>query len=197
MFADPERRRWVVGIACVVAFGALASAVVAGQFDDGSDLATAIGEAPLQRVAVIEAEDDAPALGVFAQLTETGHICLWEAPTPTSTQRGGGCNTADDPLNGQPVSGTLSYDGGPAVSTVRRASVFGLALSRVTSVRVLMTDGTVRSVRLKKAKIGSNEFQAFGYRFRRTDLRKGNGPVAIVAYDADGHEIGRQPTGIG
>ena len=51
--------------------------------------------------------------------------------------------------------------------------------------------------KLKKAKIGSDELQVFGYRFKKADLKRGLGPTAIVALDADGVEIGRQPTGIG
>lgn len=192
-----ERKRWMAALVCVVAAGALASAVVASQFDDGSELAAAIAEAPLQRVAEVPAEEGSPGLGVYVQLTETGHVCVWEAPSATSRERGGGCNTADDPLNGQPVSATLSYDGGPATSTVVRASVFGLALDAVASVRVVMSDGTYRAVKLKKAKVGSDDLQAFGYRFRKADLKKGIEPTAIVAYDAAGNEIGRQPTGIG
>ena len=46
-------------------------------------------------------------------------------------------------------------------------------------------------------KVGADEFQAFAYRFKKVDLRNGVGPTAIVAYDAGGAEIGRQPTGIG
>ena len=197
MSAGPERKRWIVAFVCVVAVGALASAVVAAQFDNGRELASATAEAPLQRVADVPAEDGSAGIGVYVQRTETGHICVWEAPSPTSRERGGGCNTADDPLNGHPVSATLSYDGGPEPSAVLRASVFGLALSDVASVRVLMSDGTFRAVKLKKAKVGSDEFQAFGYRFKRSDLRKGIGPTAIVALDGAGAEMGRQTTGIG
>ena len=60
-----------------------------------------------------------------------------------------------------------------------------------------MSDGTVRAVKLKRTKAGSNEFQAFGYRFKKQDLRNRIGPTAIVAFDANGVELGRQPTGIG
>lgn len=131
------------------------------------------------------------------QLTKTGHLCVWEAPTAASRERGGGCNSVDDPLNGSVLSATLSYDGGPAVSDVRSASVFGLAAAEVARANVLMSDGTSRAIRLKKAKVGSDEFQAFGYRLKRSDLRRGIGPTAIVAFDAAGTELGRQPTGIG
>jgi hypothetical protein len=80
---------------------------------------------------------------------------------------------------------------------VTDARLIGLASADVGSMRVLMSDGGLRSIKLKKAKVGSDEFQAFGFRFKKSDLKKGVGPTAVVAYDADGVEIGRQQTGIG
>ena len=145
MFA--RRRRWISALVVAAVGAALASAVVASSFDDGSSLTAAIDEAPLVRVADVEADEGAPALGVYTQLTDTGHVCVWEAVSASSRQRGGGCNTVDDPLNGQPVFFTLSYDGGPATVDVRGARVFGLALSAVASVRVLMRDGSWRAVK--------------------------------------------------
>lgn len=188
-------RRAIVLVVGVLLFGVAATAVIAAQFDDGSDLAQAIETAPLTRVADIPAADDAQALGVYVQLTETGHLCIWGAPSATSRRRAGGCNSAKDPLNGEEVSAMLSYDGGPGVSKVSSATLFGLARAGVASVRVLMTDGTQRVVQLKQARIGSDDFGAFGYRFSKADLRRGLGPVAVVALDASGAEIGRQATG--
>ena len=196
MFAS-RRRRWLVALVVVVVVGAVASAVVASSFDDGSSLTAAIDEAPLTRVADIAADDGGPALGVYAQLTDTGHLCVWEAPFATSRQRGGGCNTVDDPLNGRPVSFTLSYDGGPATVDVRNATLFGLALDEVASVRVLMSDGSWQAVKLRKAKVGADEFKAFGLRLKTAVLKKGTEPTAVVAFDASGVELGRQATGIG
>lgn len=192
-----RRRRLVATAAGVAAAGVLASAVVASQFDDGSELSSAIDDAPMAHVADIAGADGAPALGVFVQRTSTGHVCVWEAPSATSRQRGGGCNTADDPLNGRAVSFTLSFDGGPAIERVSAATVFGLAAIDVGRVGIVMSDGSVRPIRLRPAKVGSEGFQAFGYRIRRSDLKKGVGPVAIVAFDANGVEIDRQTTGIG
>ena len=196
MFAS-RRRRWLVALVVVVVVGAVASAVVASSFDDGSSLTAAIDEAPLTRVADIAADDGGPALGVYAQLTDTGHLCVWEAPFATSRQRGGGCNTVDDPLNGRPVSFTLSYDGGPATVDVRNATLFGLALDEVASVRVLMSDGSWQAVKLRKAKVGADEFKAFGVRLKTAVPKKGIEPTAVVAFDASGVELGRQATGIG
>ena len=196
MFAS-RKRRWLVALVVVVVVGAVASAVVASSFDDGSSLTAAIDEAPLTRVADIAADDGGPALGVYAQLTDTGHLCVWEAPFATSRQRGGGCNTVDDPLNGRPVSFTLSYDGGPATVDVRNATLFGLALDEVASVRVLMSDGSWQAVKLRKTKVGADEFKAFGLRLKTAVLKKGIEPTAVVAFDASGVELGRQATGIG
>jgi hypothetical protein len=189
--------RWAALAVVVVVAGILAGAVVASRSDDGSELRAAIAETPLTRVADIEAVEGAPALGVFVQQTKTGHLCVWEAPSPTSRERGGGCNSIDDPLGGSALSATLSYDGGPAISDVRRASIFGLAAANVSRMRVLMSDGTSRAIKLKEAKVGSDEFQAFGFRFKKADLEKDLEPTAIVAYDAGGNEIGRQATGFG
>jgi hypothetical protein len=196
MFAS-RRRRWLVALVVVVVVGAVASAVVASSFDDGSSLTTAIDESALTWVAEIPADDGGPALGVYTQLTDTGHLCVWEAPFATSRERGGGCNTVDDPLNGQPVSFTLSYDGGPATVEVRNATLFGLASVEVASVRVLMGDGSWQAVKLKRAKVGADEFNAFGVRFKTATLKKGIEPTAVVAFDSGGVELGRQATGIG
>ena len=190
-------KRWaVVGLGVVLA-GMLTSAVVASRIDDGSDLTAAIEEAPLVRAADIASGDGAPERGVYLQKTRTGHLCVWEALSATSRERGGGCNTADDPLNGRPVSFTLSYDGGPPVSDVRSATIFGLATSAVTRALVMMSDGSEREIRLHKAKVDGEDYRAFGYRFKRADFRKGIGPTAVVAIDETGTEIDRQSTGIG
>ena len=192
----PIRRVAAVGVALILA-GLLAGAVIGSRLDDGSDLAAAIEEAPLVRVADIAPEDGSPGRGVYVQTTRTGHICVWEAPTATSRQRGGGCNTADDPLNGEPLSFTLSYDGGPAIADVRTATLFGLAAADVARASVLMSDGTERDIRLRRASVSGTDYVAFGYRIRRSDLQKGVGPTAVIARDASGVELGRQSTGIG
>ena len=192
----PIRRVAALGVAVILA-GLLAGAVIGSRLDDGSDLAAAIEEAPLVRVADIATEDGSPGRGVYVQTTGTGHICVWEAPTATSRQRGGGCNTADDALNGGPLSFTLSYDGGPAIADVRAATLFGLAAADVAQASVRMSDGTEREIRLRRANVSGTDYLAFGYRIKRSDLRKGVGPAAIIAFDASGVELARQPTGIG
>ena len=190
-------RRWAAVVVGVVLAGALAGTVVASRIDDGSDLATAISQDPLVRVADIASADGSPGRGVYVQMTGTGHLCVWEAPSATSRERGGGCNTADDPLNGLPLSFTLSYDGGPALADVKGATLFGLAAVEVAGASVLMSDGTERQIRLQRVKVAGEAYRAFGYRFKKADLRAGIGPTAVVAFDAGGAQIDRQATGIG
>ena len=191
------RKRWVALVVGVVAAGALAGAVVAAKFDDGRDLVAAIDEAQLTRVADVPAGDGSSGGGVFVQVTRTGHICVWEAVSATSRERGGGCNSADDPLNGRSLSFTLGYDGGPSVADVKSATLVGLAATEVSRASVLMSDGTRREIHLKKAKVAGDDYRAFGYRFKKADLRRGIEPTAVVAVDADGIEIDRQATGFG
>ena len=190
-------RPWLaVGIGVVLA-GVLATAVVAYRADDGSDLIVAIDEDPLVRVADIASAEGSPSKGVYVQLTRTGHVCVWEAPSATSRERGGGCNTADDPLNGRPLSFTLSYDGGPAIDDVKGATIFGLTSTDVARASVLMSDGSAREIRLRDVDVSGDDYRAFGFRFKKADLRKGIGPTAVVAIDEIGTEIDRQSTGIG
>lgn len=184
-------------VACVVA-----GAVVAAQFNgslppDPEAIGRAIESAPMIKVAEIEAADDKPARGVFVQLTDTGHVCIWDARSASARQRQGGCNRAEDPLGGSAVSASLAYDGGPAIETVRDARLTGLASAETASLQIVMSDGSNRAIKLEKAKVGADEFQAFGYRVRKSDLKRGIGPTAVVAFDASGIELGRQPTGIG
>lgn len=198
---DVRRRgRLVVVASVLVAAGALAGGVIAGRMvwmDDAATLDRARAAAPAVRLAEISGMDGKSSRGVFGQLTSTGHFCLSDAPLDAPLMGGGGCNSASDPLGGSAISASLAYDGGPTIESVKDARLIGLASAGTATVRVLMSDRTFRSVELKKAKVGSDEFQAFGYRFKNADLKRRIGPTAIVAYDAGGAEIGRQPTGIG
>ena len=190
-------RAWLaVGLGVLVA-GALAGGVVAYRADDGAELRAAIDDAKLVRVADIASAEGSPGKGVYVQLTRTGHVCVWEAPSATSRERGGGCNTADDPLNGRPLSFTLSYDGGPAVKDVKGATLFGLTSMEVVRASVLMSDGSTQEIRLRDVDVAGDDYRAFGFRVKKADLRKGVGPTAVVAVDGAGTEIDRQTTGIG
>jgi hypothetical protein len=194
------RRRVTAALGALVIAGVLAGGVIAGRSvwtDEAVRLDAALAEAPATTLVEIPGTDGLPDRGVFAQVTSTGYLCLSDAPLHSPEAGGGGCNPADDPLGGRELSVSLGYDGGPAIQDVTDARLIGLASSGVASLRVLMSDGSQRKVKLRKAKLGSNEFQAFGVRFRKSDLRKGIGPAAVVAFDASGIEIDRQPTGFG
>jgi hypothetical protein len=193
------RKRIVVAAVAAVAAAVLAGAVGAG-YDwsrSSSELEAALVDAQPTRVAYIPAADGLPARGVFAQITSTGHFCLSDAALDAPLLGGGGCNPLDDPLGGSDISASLAYDGGPVIETVRDARLIGLASSSVATVYVLMSDGSSRAVKLKTAKVGSDEYSAFGFRVKKSDLKKGIGPIAVIALDASGAEIARQTTGIG
>jgi hypothetical protein len=195
-----RRRATAVAAAITVAAAVLVGGVVAGGFDwsrSSEELRRAQVEEAPTRVADIPAADGLPARGVFAQITSTGHFCLSDAPVGEPLLGGGGCNPADDPLAGGVVSASLAYDGGPAIDSVKDARLIGIADERVAALRVLMNDGSSRAVKLKKAAVRTSEVRVFGYRFRKSDLKKGIGPIAVIALDAGGAEIGRQMTGIG
>ena len=190
-------KAWIGVALGVVVAGALAGGVVAYRADDGGELTAATADARLVRVADIASAEGSPGKGVYVQLTRTGHLCVWEAPSATSRERGGGCNTADDPLNGRPLSFTLSYDGGPAVADVKGATLFGLTSTEVVRASVLMSDGSAQEIRLRDVDVAGDDYRAFGFRIKKADLRKGVGPTAVVAVDETGTEIDRQATGIG
>lgn len=190
-------RRWVVLVIGVVAAGVVAGAVVAARLDVGvpADLEAALHDDPLVQVAGIPAENGLAGRGVFVQRTSAGFTCLWDAPSATSSARQGGCNRTDDPFGGRELFVSLAYDGGPAITSIKDARLVGLAAAEVAEVQVLMSDGARRAIRLRKSKVEGDEYRAFGYRFKKADLRIGVSPQAVIALDAIGEEIDRQPTG--
>jgi hypothetical protein len=58
-----------------------------------------------------------------------------------------------------------------------------------------MSDGSRRSLALRKVPASIGDFRVFAHRFGRGQLAHGATPVAVVAYDADGNELDRQATG--
>src|SRR5512143_1056891 len=139
-----DSRRWALLAVVVLAAAFLAGGVVAGQFRavDPSTFRADLATGTPVRVADVPAQGDRPARGVFAAVTEGGQFCLWDAPSPDSLRRQGGCNAASDPLGGSVLSASLAYEGGPAIEDVHDARLIGLAARTVERVEVLMSDGT-------------------------------------------------------
>lgn len=192
------QRRWLVVLAALTAGGIVVGGVVAGYLgppEEVVELQAAIDREPLQRVATIPASGTAQARDVFVQRTSTGHLCLWDTPAGRPQERQGGCNPADDPLGGSALSASLGYEGGPELEGIRDARIVGLAAPSVAAVRIVMSDETMRAVALRTVRIGDARYRVFTYRIRPSDIRRGLGPKAVVAIDADGEELARQPTG--
>jgi hypothetical protein len=196
-------RHWIALLGVLAIVGIVAGGVVAAQLGptpDVAELQAAIEEDALVRVADLPAAGNARARGVFVQLTSTGHLCLWDAPSATSRERGGGCNPADDPLGGRELSVNLGYDGGPSPGTVTDARLMGLVSAKVAVVQVLMSNGSRRNVPLRRTlavAVQDAGYRAFGFRFPHADFERGIGPTAVVVLDASGKEIDRQTTGFG
>lgn len=196
-----KARSSIAIVAVVLTTGVLVGSVIAAQrsaapVPDVDRLQAAIDAEPMTKVAAFSGDDQA-SRGVFVQELATGHLCVWDAPSAASRERRGGCNPIDDPLGGSAVSASLTYDGGPATEQVKDARLSGLAAADVATVAVLMSDGSEREVRLRRTKLGAGVFLAFGYRFKKADLRNGVGPIAVIARNSDGAEVARQQTGIG
>lgn len=177
-------------LALVLAGGVVAAELRRSATPEGLD--AEIRDAEMLRVADIPAAEGAPARSVFVQKTAGGLLCLSDAAAGGG---GGGCNTAADPLGGRQMFMSFAYEGGPSVSDVKDARLIGLVSLGGAAVEVLMSDGTRRTVKLKAAKVDGRELRAFGYRFKRSDLRRDIAPTAVVALDAAGREIDRQATG--
>ena len=194
------RKRMVVLLALALAGSLLVGSVAAqrgGNATDAAKIEAAIAAARMTRVADVAGGEGFARRGVFIQELDTGDLCVWDAASASSSDRQGGCNSIDEPLGGSAVSANLAYEGGPAIESVRDARLSGLASSSAASVVVLMSDGSERTLSLKPVHLDAGDFTAFGYRFKKSDLRSGVGPIAVIARAAGGKELGRQPTGIG
>ena len=195
------KKRMVVVLTLALVGSLLVGSVVAAQRSgnppDAAKVEAAIAAARMTRVADVKGGEGFARRGVFIQELDTGDLCVWDAASASSPDRQGGCNSIDEPLGGSAVSANLAYEGGPAIESVRDARLSGLASSSAASVVVLMSDGSERTLSLKRVHLDAGDFAAFGYRFKKSDLRSGVGPIAVIARAAGGKELGRQPTGIG
>jgi hypothetical protein len=193
-------RRWIALVAVIAGAGVFVGALAAGQLGglrDPDDLAAVLDEGAFVRVAELRGEAGGPDRAVYVSVAR-GLLCLFDAPVANPRAGGGGCNRADDPLGGAELFASLGYDGGPSTRSVTDARLIGLVSGEVASVRLEMSDGTSRSLLLGRTpavSLAAGSLRAFAYRFRPSDLRRGIGPVAVVALDRSGEEVGRQATG--
>lgn len=187
----------VAGAVLVCALVAAAVVTARGGPTTPAELDSAISSEPLVKVFDLPKQEGSPQRSMFIQPTSAGFLCTWVAENKASKLRQGECNPDDDPLVGNALWATLTYDGGPSVESVRDARLVGLATEAAGRVAVLMSDGSTRDAKVKRTEVEAGAFQAFAYRVRRSDLKSGIGPTAVVAYDVSGRELGRQTTGIG
>jgi len=199
------RRKRVVIVAGAVtiaglALGGIASGLhrTAGTPSAAPDIRSRPGT--VEQVAQFTSENGRPGRQVVLQRTDDGYVCLWDTPDGAAEHGVGGCNPAADPLGGRKLLVSLAYDGGPALSTVHDARLSGLAAPDVAAARLVMTDGTTRSIALSRVAtraLAGKDYRPFAYRVRQSDLGKGIAPVAVLVLDADGRVVDRQVTGIG
>jgi hypothetical protein len=125
---------------------------------------------------------------VIAASKDSKELCLMDVNLDTRDESGG-CNPAGNFFGGRQLFVSLAYDGGPAISNVRGARIVGLVSSAVASVVIVDSDGRRAAVRLSAD-------GAFSYDVPAEDLSRGVEPKVVVAYNAAGHEVDRQETGI-
>ncbi len=136
-----------------------------------------------RHVADIAAGDGMPVAVCSCRSTERAVSASGRRPSASSQQRQGGCNSVDDPLGrqralGEPRLRWWARGRGRAGRAAHRAG------SRdVATVQVLMSDGTQRrDAPRKDDQLESDEYRAFGYRFKKVGPRGGVGPTAVDLY---------------
>jgi hypothetical protein len=202
MLRNITTKRWLVAAVGLVAAGVFVGGVIGARLDTApsAEHEAALRNDAAVRVAELPATRGLPAHSVFVQSTSTGLLCLWDTVSSSPLERRGGCNSADDPLGGRKLTMSLAYEGGPGVGDVTDARLFGLVSFEASGVQVLMSDGSRRTIPMRRdAAVASDggRFRAFVYRFPESDFRRGISPTAVLAVDAQGAEIDRLTTGYG
>jgi len=85
---------------------------------------------------------------------------------------------------------SLAYDGGPNVEGVADARIIGVVTDEVARVEVVNSAGRAHRVAITADR-------GFAYVVPPGELKRGIGPVAVVAFDSEGQVLDRQATGIG
>jgi hypothetical protein len=197
------KRHFIVAVVAVglgLALGGIANGVfrAAGTPSATPDVRSHASD--LLPVAQFPSETGRPDRQVVLQRTPDGYLCVWDSPDGTAEHGVGGCNSAADPLGGRKLFVSLAYDGGPAIATVHDARLSGIAAPDVTVAKLVMSDGSTRTIALSRAStraLAGEDYRSFAYRVRQSDILKGITPVAVLVLDADGSVIDRQVTGIG
>lgn len=146
-------------------------------------------------VAQFPPQSGRPDASVYVALLADGSVCV-NAAISDKTSWSGGCNPASAPLGDKPFMALFTYDGGPTVATVKEARLHGLVDHSVKNLRAEMSDSSTRQLSLSAHPVVGTPYRVFAHRVSPADLNTGITPVAVVAYDASGGEISRQPTGL-
>jgi hypothetical protein len=193
------RNRFAVIVA--VALGGVVAGAAVGKslwFPSGKqqnvrvqEMRTAVGHP----VVAFARQAGRPDMNVLLSRLSDGSYCLDDAEVGQSASAGA-CNPADDPLGGKPFLVVFAYDGGPEVSSVQDARLYGLVRSDVSTLEAAMTDGSTVQLRLSAHEVGGTPFRAYAYRVPASDLKRGITPVAVIARDGARTELARQATGL-
>jgi hypothetical protein len=124
----------------------------------------------------------------LAETKDRESICIWDTDLLRG-ERGGGCNPASDFFGGSTLIASLAYDGGPSLGSVKSARIVGVVTESVARVEIVYSSGASDTVSLTTD-------QGFAYVVPRAKLAAGIEPIEVVAYDDQGRDVGRQPTGI-
>jgi hypothetical protein len=124
-------------------------------------------------------------IGLYVWRTADGRLtCLTTAKNRTGLG-GGGCNPANDFFAGKPFVVSLGFEGGPEPASMTEAVLTGLVTGRVARIEVVTSAGSREEVELTPD-------GAFVWKAPHADLVAGIAPAAVVAYGADGSELGSE-----
>jgi hypothetical protein len=142
-----------------------------------------------RRIATFASASGTPRAVFLSRSRDDTQVCVWDTDTETGAQSGG-CNPSANFFAGHAFTSSLGYDGGPAVATARDARIVGVVTDAVATLEVVYADGTAKQVTITRDR-------GFAHTVPNGLLRKGIGPVALIARNAAGLVIDRQVTGIG
>lgn len=188
-------------LAAAVAVVAVASGVFASGFVHGAQANVSLANDDAQQLAqqgigtrVATFTNGQRAL--YVQSLQNGMLCISDA-TFTGAGAGGGCNPASDPLSGHPFVAILAYDGGPSIAAAANARIYGLAQASIARLTLVMTDKSMRDIKLGGAVPATRGMRPFAYSLSDRDLASGVGPSSIVAIGQGGAVLDEQRMTVG